>query len=437
MSGDTSKVGEVGTTTTNTGLRRVVVSSTIGSAVEHYDFFLYAFTAPIVFDAVFFPKLDAVAGLIAVYATFAIGFLARPLGGIVFGHLGDRLGRKSVLTLTLLIMGIASALIGCLPSYFTIGIMAPVLLVALRFLQGFAFGGEYMNAVTINLESSPAERRGFYASWVNASGPIGVVISSGLISLLTYYLSKEQFQNWGWRTPFLLSIIIIAVGTYIRLNVDESLIFRITQSKNKIQRIPLFIVLRSWKFSTLLAILVNMVHSSFQYLCTVFLLGYAIKHLGVSQASITSAIMIANVIAMIVIPIYARLSDRLGRRPLIIIGIIAAAIWFPLYFGLMLQQGDFLLLIGIVVGVGFLHGLIFAPEAAFTAELFPTEVRVSGGSLGKQLGIICGGGIAPLIATSLMGPTTNFGPVIVYFEIMAAMAFVGILFAPENSKKAL
>src|SRR6202034_1867857 len=205
-------------------------------------------------------------------------------------------------------------------------------------------------------------------------------------SLLTYYLSKEQFQNWGWRTPFLLSIIIIAVGTYIRLNVDESLIFRITQSKNKIQRIPLFIVLRSWKFSTLLAILVNMVHSSFQYLCTVFLLGYAIKHLGVSQASITSAIMIANVIAMIVIPIYARLSDRLGRRPLIIIGIIAAAIWFPLYFGLMLQQGDFLLLIGIVVGVGFLHGLIFAPEAAFTAELFPTEVRVSGGSLGKQLG---------------------------------------------------
>jgi MFS family permease len=423
--------------TTTPAFHRLVVASTVGSAIEHYDFFIYAFTAPIVFDAVFFPKLDPTAGLVAVYATFAIGFLARPLGGMVFGHYGDKIGRKSVLTLTLLIMGAASVLIGCLPSYFTVGIAAPVLLVTLRFLQGFAFGGEYMNAVTLNLESAPTARRGFYASWVNASGPIGIILASGLISVLTYSLSKDQFQNWGWRVPFVLSIVLVAVGTYIRSKVDESLLYRAAQAEKKIPKVPLLVVLRSWKLSTLLAILVNMVHSSFQYLCTVFVLGFAVRQFGVSQTGVTTGVMVANVIAMIAVPVYAHVSDRLGRRPMIMAGIIAAAIWFPIYFQLIQQKDVVLLMIGLIVAVGFLHALIFAPEAAFTAELFPTEVRVSGGSLGKQLGIICGGGIAPLVATSLMAQSSSFMPVIVYFEAMAALAFVGILFAPENYKRAL
>jgi MFS transporter, MHS family, shikimate and dehydroshikimate transport protein len=230
---------------TTPAFRRLVLASSLGSAIEHYDFFIYAFIAPIVFDVVFFPKLDPAVGLIAVYATFAIGFLARPLGGMVFGHYGDRIGRKTVLTLTLLIMGVASIAIGCLPSYPTIGVLAPILLVTFRFLQGFAFGGEYMNAVTLNLESAPSARRGFFASWVNASGPIGIIIATGLISLLTFYFSKDEFQSWVWRVPFLLSFVLVGVGVYIRLQVDESLLFKAAQTEHKIPEVPLLTVFRS------------------------------------------------------------------------------------------------------------------------------------------------------------------------------------------------
>jgi MFS transporter, MHS family, shikimate and dehydroshikimate transport protein len=422
---------------TTPAFRRLVLASSLGSAIENYDFFIYAFTAPIVFDTVFFPKLNLIAGLIAVYATFAIGFVARPLGGMVFGHYGDRIGRKTVLTLTLLIMGVASALIGCLPSYMTIGFLAPVLLVSFRFLQGLAFGGEYMNAVTLNLEGAPPARRGFFASWVNASGPVGIILAAGLISLLTFCYSKDQFQSWVWRVPFLLSFVLVGIGTYIRLKVDESLLFKAALADNKISRVPLLTVLRSWKKSTLLAILVNMVHSSFLYMVTVFVLGYGVKQFGVSQTGVTTGTMLANIVEMMMVPFIAFYSDRFGRRPFIIAGILLAAIWFPIYFQLIQQKDVVLLVFALVIAVGFIHALMFAPEAAFTAELFPTEVRVSGGSLGKQFGIICGGGIAPLVATSLMGTGGSFTLVIFYFEAMAALAFAGILLAPENYRRAL
>jgi metabolite-proton symporter len=422
---------------TTPAFRRLVLASSLGSAIEHYDFFIYAFIAPIVFDVVFFPKLDPAVGLIAVYATFAIGFLARPLGGMVFGHYGDRIGRKTVLTLTLLIMGVASIAIGCLPSYPTIGVLAPILLVTFRFLQGFAFGGEYMNAVTLNLESAPSARRGFFASWVNASGPIGIIIATALISLLTFYFSKDEFQSWVWRVPFLLSFVLVGVGVYIRLQVDESLLFKAAQTEHKIPQVPLLTVFRSWKKSTLIAILVNMVHSSFQYLVTIFVLGYAVRQLGVSQTGVTTGTMIANIVEMAVVPLVAFYSDRLGRRPLIMAGIVLAAIWFPFYFQLVQQKDVLLLMIALVVSVGFIHALIFGPEAAFTAELFPTEVRATGSSLGKQLGIVLGGGIAPLVATSLMGPETGFTPVVIYFEVMALLAFIGVLLASESYKRAL
>lgn len=420
------------------GFRRLVFASGIGSAIENYDFFVYAFVAPIVFDAVFFPKLDQIAGLVAVYATFAIGFVARPLGGVVFGHFGDRLGRKQVLTLTLVIMGVASVLIGCLPDYLSIGIGAPILLVVLRFLQGFALGGEYMTAVTLNLESAPSARRGFYASWVNAAGPVGIVMAAGLISLMLYAFDKQQFVEWAWRIPFLLSVVLVAIGTYIRLQVDESALFKIVQAQGKIANVPLWTVLRSWKSATLSAILVNLVHSSFNYLCSIFVLGYAVKEIGVSPSGVTTGMMAANVVALFVVPAFAHFSDKIGRRPFILAGIVATALWFPVFFNIIQHKDALLLIGGLVVAIGLLHPLIFAPEAAFTAELFPTEVRVTGGSLGKQLGVILGGGLAPLIATSLMRHGGgNFTPVIYYFEAMAALAFIGVLLTPENYKKAL
>lgn len=417
--------------------RRLVVASSLGSVIEHYDFFIYAFTAPIVFDRFFFPKMDSTASMLAVYATFAVGFVARPLGGMVFGHYGDRLGRKAMLTITFVLMGVASFFIGCLPSYDSIGFLAPLALVVLRFVQGFAFGGEYMNAVSLTLENAPAARRGFFASWVNASGPIGVILASGFIALLGFVSSPQAFAQWIWRVPFLISLVLVILGTYIRLQVDESTLFKAVQAAAARPRLPLLEVMRSWKKSVLFGCLANMVHSAFQYMSTVFVLGYVVRNLGMAQSTVTSGTMLANVLEMCMVPLIAAYSDRFGRRPFMAIGILLAAAWYPIYFQLVATKDPTLLVLGLVVSVGIIHALMFAPEAAFTAELFPTEVRVSGSSLGKQIGIILGGGIAPLVGTALMGAGGSFTSVILYFEVIAVCAFVGILLAPESAKRSL
>lgn len=417
--------------------KRLLFAASLGSAIEHYDFFCYAFIAPIAFGAAFFPKMDALAGTLAVYATFAVGFAARPLGGLVFGHYGDRIGRKVVLMMTLLIMGVASFLIGCLPTYASVGLWAPAMLVTLRFFQGFAFGGEYMNAVALTLEGAPTGRRGLFASFVNASGPVGVILASGVIAAMTGALGTPAFQQWGWRVPFLLSIVMLAIGTYVRAHVDESVLFRAAKEKKQLSRLPIVEVLRTCKKSTLMAMLINMAHSSFQYLSTVFVLGYAVRRLGMPATGVTLGTMLANVLEMLTVPALAMVSDRIGRRPLLLLGIALSAVWFPIFFQIVGSRDVFALVCGLVVSIGIVHALMFAPEAAFTAELFPTAVRVSGSSLGKQFGIVLGGGCAPLIATALMGTGTSFTPVIGYFEIIAVCAFVGILFAPENYRRSL
>ncbi|HLZ02923.1 MAG TPA: MFS transporter [Bradyrhizobium sp.] len=381
--------------------------------------------------------MDSVASTLAVYATFAVGFVARPLGGIVFGHYGDRLGRKSTLIATFLLMGIASFFIGCLPSYDSIGLWAPVGLVVLRFIQGFAFGGEYMNAVSLTLENAPSMRRGFFASWINAAGPVGVIAASGLIALLGATSSREAFANWVWRVPFLLSLLLVVIGTYMRAQVDESALFLSARAKAEDERAPLIAIMRSWKKPVLQGCLVNMVHSSFFYMSTIFVLGYAIKALRMAPSSITSGTTVANIIEMCAVPLIAGFSDKLGRRPFIILGIVLAAIWYPIFFQIVLTRNAMAIMGGFVVSLGLIHALMFAPEAAFTAELFPTRVRASGSSLGKQLGIVLGGGLAPLIGTALMGSGASFTPVILYFEVIAALALIGVLLAPENARKAL
>lgn len=422
---------------TTPAYRKLVVASSLGSAIEHYDFFVYAFTAPIVFDRFFFPKMDSVASMIAVYSTFAVGFVARPLGGMVFGHYGDKLGRKTMLMMTFMLMGLASFFIGCLPSYDSIGLLAPVGLVFLRFVQGFAFGGEYMNAVSLTLENAPSGKRGFFASWVNASGPMGIIAASGLIALLGYIYNTQDFAAWVWRAPFILSFVLVILGTYIRHQVDESTLFINARANARKPKAPILAVLRSYKKAVVLGCLANMVHSTFQYMSTVFVLGYAVRTLGMGQSGVTLGTTLANVVEMCLVPIIARHSDKIGRRPFLIGGILLAAIWYPVFFQLVAYKDPTLLVLGLVVSIGLIHALMFAPEAAFTAELFPTEVRVTGSSLGKQFGIILGGGIAPLMGTMLMGSTGNFTSVIIYFEVIAFLAFFGMLLAPENAKRAL
>ncbi|WP_347554397.1 MFS transporter [Robbsia sp. KACC 23696] len=417
--------------------KRLLVAASLGTAIEHYDFFCYAFVAPVVFGVAFFPRMDSLVGSLAVYTTFAIGFIARPFGGMVFGHFGDRVGRKFVLLLTLLLMGGASFLIGCLPTYASAGLWAPGLLVLLRFLQGFAFGGEYMNAVTLMLEGAPSDRRGLFASAINASGPAGIIAASGLIAMLSGAFGNQAFQEWGWRLPFLLSIVMVVIGTYVRSQVDESMLFRQLQASKKIARIPLLDVLRSWKIATVRAVLINMVHSAFQYLCTVFVLGYAVRELGMSAAGVTTGATLANIAEFIAVPLLAMTSDKWGRRPLILVGIVLAALWFPMFLRIVETRNITLLIFGMVVSIGLVHALMFAPEAAFTAEQFPTEVRSSGGSLGKQLGIVFGGGCAPLVATALMGHGGSLSAVVWYFEAIAVCAFFGILLAPESARRML
>ena len=417
--------------------KRLVFAASLGSAIEHYDFFCYAFIAPIAFGAAFFPKMDSLAGALAVYATFAVGFVARPLGGLVFGHYGDRIGRKSVLMATLLLMGFASFLIGCLPDYSVLGIWAPSLLILFRFVQGIAFGGEYMNAVTLTLENAPTKKRGFFASLINASGPVGIISASGLIALLGSFYGTAAFQEWAWRVPFLLSFLLVIIGTYVRSHVDESTLYKYARAANTIPKLPITDVFRKFKKATVSAILINMVHSSFQYMSTVFVIGYAVRKLGMPASGVAAGTTVANAVEMLMVPLIAFYSDRFGRRPFLAAGIILAAIWYPIYFDIVIQKDILLLGAAMVVSIGFIHALMFAPEAAFTAELFPTEVRVSGSSLGKQLGIVFGGGCAPLIATSLMGTDASFTPVVIYFEIIAAVALIGIYFSPENFKKSL
>lgn len=428
---------DVDTAAISASYRKLVVASSLGSAIEHYDFFIYAFTAPLVFDQFFFPKMDTTASMLAVYATFAVGFVARPLGGIVFGHYGDVIGRKAVLTLTFALMGVASFLIGCLPSYDSIGLGGPIALVALRFIQGFAFGGEYMNAVALTLENAPSARRGFFASWINASGPAGIIAASGVIALLGVLFSTQEFTAWVWRVPFIFSFVLVLLGSYIRLQIDESTLFRAAASRPSQARAPLLTVLATWKRSVVFGCLVNMAHSTFQYMCTVFVLGYAVKTLGILQSTITFGTMLANLVELVTVPLIARMSDRYGRRPFIAAGLCLALVWYPTFFQMVALKDPVFVILGLVVAIGVAHALMFAPEAAFTAELFPTEVRVSGSSLGKQLGIILGGGMAPLIATWLTGATGNFSVVFYHFGVIGVAALVAVFLAPESARRAL
>lgn len=418
--------------------RKLVIASSLGSAIEHYDFFVYAFTAPVVFDRFFFPKMDSLASMLAVYATFAVGFVARPLGGIVFGHYGDLLGRRAMLMITMIMMGVASFFIGCLPSYDSIGLLAPIALVVLRFVQGFAFGGNYMNAVSLTLENAPSNKRGFFASWVNASGPMGIIAASGLIALCGALFTPQEFANWVWRVPFILSFVLVLLATYVRHQVDESILFeKASRARTSRDRSPIFVVLAFWKKAVAFGVLANMVHSTFQYMSTVFVLGYAVRTLGMGQSNVTLGVMFANVLEMFMVPVIARYSDRVGRRPLMMLGIVLAAVWYPIFFHLVELKDPYFLVAGLVISIGIVHALMFGPEAAFTSELFPTDVRVTGSSIGKQFGIILGGGIAPLVGTALVGYFGSLTSVIIYFEVIAVAALVGVALAPENFKSEL
>ena len=371
-------------------LRRVAAASFIGTAIEWYDYFLYGTAAALVFNVLFFPNFEPLAGTLAAFATYAVGFLARPLGGAVFGHMGDRVGRKRMLVITLFIMGTATFLIGCLPTYEAIGVAAPILLVVLRFLQGFAVGGEWGGAVLMAVEHAPEGRRGFFGSWPQLGSPAGLILSTVAFSLVAA-LPEADFLSWGWRVPFLVSVVLVMVGLVIRLQVLESPAFARMAELEERARVPLAEVVSDHLRTVVVALCAITVGIGGFYLYTTFLLSYATAQAGVEQSVILGAVTFAALVELVTILPFAALSDRVGRRPVAAGGALWVAVMsFPLFLAVESGRTPLIYLaLGVLILGGSAH---YGVMASFVAELFPTRVRYSGISLSYQLcGELTGG----------------------------------------------
>jgi metabolite-proton symporter len=421
-----------GTERSDSGIVRVVAASMAGTTVEWYDFFLYGVAAAVVFPAVFFPTGDPTAGTLASLATFAIGFIARPLGGLVFGHFGDRIGRKKLLVLSLLLMGVSTFAIGLLPGYATIGVAAPLLLVLLRLIQGFALGGEWGGAVLIVSEHGDPARRGYWASWPQAGVPVGQLLANGLLFLLSAMQSEEAFVSWGWRIPFLLSAVLVLIGLYVRLAVEESPVFREAQAKaaeraaaGEKESLPILEVFRRYPREVLTAMGARFAENVSYYIFTIVITTYATKRLGLTSATVLGAVLIGAAVHLITIPIWGALSDRYGRRPLYLLGAAGVGIWAFVFFALVDTRSFPLIVLAVVGGLLF-HGAMYGPQAAFLSELFGTKVRYSGVSVGYQLASIFAGGLAPLIAVWLYTRFDSGYAVAVYVALSAVVTIVAV-----------
>lgn len=383
------------------GMRRIVAASFIGTTIEWYDFFIYGTMAALVFNQLFFPALSPASGTIAAFATFSAGFLARPLGGIVFGHFGDRIGRKAALVFSLALMGTTTFLIGVLPTFATIGLAAPILLTVLRFLQGFALGGEWSGAASLTVEHAPEDKRGFYGSFVQLGSPAGALLSAVTALALSQGLSTAAFLEWGWRVPFLLSGVLLGVGLFIRMSIEETPVFRELQSEHGESRLPIVAVLRRQRRTVLLVGCMHLANTTVAYILTVFLLSYGVNAAGFSRNTILLITIAATVIVLPLMPMIGALSDRVGRRPVYLAGtMLTVGAAFPLFW--LVDTGRFApALIG-VIGLLTANYLMYTTQGAFFTELFDPDVRVSGAALGVQVATVIAGGTAPLIAQALL-----------------------------------
>jgi metabolite-proton symporter len=417
-------------------VKKVAAASFIGTTIEWYDFFLYGTAAALVFGELFFPESEPLVGTLLAFGTYAVGFAARPIGGIVFGHYGDRIGRKSMLVLSLLIMGVATFLIGVLPTFSSIGILAPILLVVFRFAQGIGVGGEWGGAVLMSVEHAPKGRRGFFGSWPQMGVPAGLLLSTGVFALVQAMTSEAAFMAWGWRVPFLASALLVGVGLFIRLRIMESPAFeRVKETKTEAPR-PIVDVVRKYPREVLVAMGMRVAENGCFYILTVFVLAYGEEELGLAKGTMLTGVIIAAAIGLFTVPLWGAMSDRVGRKPLYLAGAVVTTLWaFPL-FGLMNTETPILIWLSIVVGVNLGHDLMYGPQAAYFSELFGTRVRYSGASLGYQLASVFAGGFAPLIATALLA--ANGGDptlVALYMMGMGLISVVATLFAHETYKK--
>jgi metabolite-proton symporter len=417
---------------TRTPLRRVIAASLIGTTIEWYDFFLYGSAAALVFNKLFFPSFDPLVGTLLAFATYAVGFVARPLGGIVFGHFGDRIGRKKLLMWSLVMMGLATVLIGLLPGYNSIGIWAPAGLILLRLVQGFAVGGEWGGAVLMAAEYGDAKRRGFWASWPQAGVPLGSLLSAGILAIMAGLQSEADFVAWGWRIPFLLSGLLVIVGWYIRNRVAETPMFEKALEEAGIPpKLPAMEVFRERPRAVLLGAGLRVGENIGYYVLTVFSLTFLVDVARESRSLALDALLIGAAVQFMAIPLLAALSDRIGRRPVYATGAFGLAIFIFLFFPMLASGSDSAIIIAIVIGL-VLHGAMYAPQAAFITELFPTRIRYSGVSIAYQLTSIFAGSLAPIIALWLYKDLGSSVPVSIYVAVACAISGVSALLARET-----
>jgi len=424
-------VGTAETVNRGAQRRRAVVASTVGTTIEWYDFFLYNTAASLIFPALFFPKQAAFTGILLSFGTQFVGFAARPVGAAIFGHYGDRIGRKATLIATLLFMGIATALIGVLPTYASIGYAAPILLTLLRIGQGIGVGGEWGGSVLLSMEWGSKRRRGFMASWPQLGVPLGLILSTGIFRLMSDWTGPD-FDNWGWRIPFLLSIVLIGVGLYVRLRVLESPEFAATSEAGAVVKRPLVEVIRTEWPTIISSAFVRLGEQAPFYLFTSFVLTYGTKQLGLNRDGLLDDILIAATIGLVSVPLFGHLSDIFGRRRVYGTGIVLTALFAFPYFGLLNTKESALILIAIVVSLIF-HDMQYGPQAALIAEGFGTNLRYSGAGLGYQLASVIAGGPAPLIATKILQETGSSTGISWYIIGCCALAFAALLLMPRKA----
>ncbi len=408
----------------------------IGTIIEWYDFLIYGSAAALVFNKSFFPTVDPRVGVLASLGTFAVGFLARPIGGAIFGHYGDRLGRKSMLMMTLMLMALATAAIGLLPTYAHIGIAAPILLVLLRVAQGLALGGEWGGASLMVLEHAPSARRGLYGSLVQVGFPIGLVTATAVFSWVSTW-PEAVFMSWGWRVPFLGSVVLAAVGIFVRARLPETPVFEQMKASSRIVRVPLLAIARKDPRAFLISAGLKLSEVSWVYMLTIFVVIYGVSKLGLSKTQLLNAISLGALLELLTIPWFGYLSDIFGRRSLYFAGTIFTILFaFPLFW--LLDAGTPAIVTAtIVVALNLGHGLMFAPESTYLPELFGANVRYSGASLGFQVAAAVGGGLAPIVATALTTWTGGTAGVSVMLILLALVTLLATLFARETLGKDL
>jgi MFS family permease len=415
---------------------RLATASSVGTTLEWYDFTVYNTLAALIFNRLFFPSFDPLSGTILAFSTYAVGYVSRPIGGVVFGHLGDKLGRRFVLVVTLIVMGLTTGLMGLLPTYASVGISSPILLVALRFVQGVALGGEWAGAVLISVEHGAQDKRGRNASWTQVGPALGTLLATACIALMTYLLSADEFLSWGWRIPFLASLLLVGFGLWIRRGVDETPMFKELEETGAKARAPIGDVLRFYWRRLLIAGGVRVGSDVLYSLVYVFTLTYVTTVLNLSRPLALTAIMIATPINAAMIPLFGTLSDRVGRRPVYGIGAALAMVWAFGFFVLVDTAKPILIVLAVVIGV-VIHAAMYGPQAAFVIEQFPTRVRYAGSSLAYTLAGIVGSGFAPLIIASLFRAYHTTTAISLYVVASLCVTCLALLVARETGKSPL